>query len=277
MSGLSPKLVERYSRQILFREVGLEGQQRLLNSRVTVCGCGALGSTIAELLTRAGVGFLRLIDQDRVEWTNLQRQVLFDEQDASQRTPKALCAAEKLRRINSQVTIEPIVAHIDHTNILDFCKDVDLILDGTDNFPTRFLINDASLKLNVPWVHGGCAGSHGQVMPIFPHQSACLRCLMGTVPESDSTDTCHTVGILGPTVTVIGALECVHALKILLGKTDTVSSTLTIVDLWDGTFRQINLEGLRERTNCPACVQNKLVWLSGEGNDESGQQQKKTE
>ena len=259
---MQPEL-ERYSRQILFSGIGEEGQRRLLASRVLLCGCGALGTVLAESLTRAGVGFLRVVDRDYVELSNLQRQVLFDEHDVADRLPKAVAAAEKLTRINRDVTIEPIVADIDHTNILQFANQVDLILDGTDNFEVRFLINDASLETGIPWVNGGCIGSHGQAMTIFPGETACLNCLIPTVPDPGTTETCDTAGILGSAVNVIASLQVVDALKILSGRRELVSPTLTVVDVWDGTYRRMSVKDLRERSNCTACVQGERLWLSG--------------
>lgn len=259
---MRPEL-ERYSRQILFPGLGEQGQERLLSSKVLLCGCGALGTVLAETLTRAGVGFLRVVDRDFVELTNLQRQVLFNEQHMNDRLPKAIAAAETLRRINSDVTIEPIVADLDHTNIRQYAEGVDLILDGTDNFEIRFLINDTSLETGIPWVYAGCIASHGQTMAVFPGETACLRCLIDTVPEPGTTETCDTAGILGPTVNVIASLQAVDAMKILAGRRDLVSPTLTIIDVWDGTFRRMSVKDLRDRSNCPACVQGERVWLSG--------------
>ena len=253
---------ERYSRQILFHGIGEEGQQRIRQGRVLLCGCGALGSAIADGLVRAGVGFLRLVDRDFVELSNLQRQVLYDEQDVADQIPKAIAAGKKLSRINSQVQLEPIVADIDHTNILSLADGVDLIVDGMDNFETRFLINDAALEKRLPWIYGGCVGSHGQVLPIFPGETACLRCLIGDVPAAGTTETCDTAGVIGPAVTTVAALQVVAALKILAGRRDEISQALTIVDVWDGTLRQMNTTNLRERTNCPACVQGARDWLS---------------
>ena len=258
-----PPNLDRYHKQILFADFDEDRQRRLLNSRVLLCGCGALGTVLADLLVRAGVGFLRIVDRDFVEVTNLQRQVLYDEQDVADHLPKSICAANKLRRINSDVTIEPVVADIAYSNILQFAEGVDLILDGTDNFEVRFLINDASLETGIPWIYAGVIGSHGQTMAIFPNETACLRCLIETVPEPGSTETCDTAGVLGPAVNVISSLEAIDALKILSGQRDKISPMLTVVDVWDGTFRRMNLADLRERTDCPACKQGKRDWLSG--------------
>ena len=207
----------RYARQVRFFPVGEDGQRRLAQSRALLCGCGALGSAIADMLVRAGVGMVRIVDRDFVELSNLQRQTLFDEADAEACLPKAVAAAEKLRRINSGVAVEPIVADVDATNIERFCGGMDLILDGTDNFETRFLINDAAVKLGLPWVYGGCVGAEGQTMTILPGETACLRCLMPECPAPGSTPTCDTAGILGPIVGVIASIEAVEAIKILSG------------------------------------------------------------
>jgi molybdopterin/thiamine biosynthesis adenylyltransferase len=175
--------LERYSRQMRFGGILEKGQRKLLESRVTLCGCGALGTVIANSLVRAGVGFVRIIDRDFIESHNLQRQVLFDESDIAANLPKAEAAARKLRVINSTVTVEPIVADIDRTNILEFSKDADIILDGTDNFEIRYLINDVCVKLNKPWVYGGSVGSHGQTMTIIPGETPCLRLRSGPRPR----------------------------------------------------------------------------------------------
>ena len=261
--------LERYSRQMLVAGIGEEGQRRLLASRVLVCGCGALGSVLADSLARAGVGFLRIVDRDFVELSNLQRQVLFDEDDVAGRAPKAVAAAEKLARINSDITIEPIVADIDHTNILRFLDGIDLVVDGTDNFEVRFLVNDAALETGIPWVYGGCVGSHGQTMAIFPGESACLRCLIEDVPPPGAAETCDTAGVLGAAINVVASLQTVAALKILAGHPDQVERVLTIVDVWDGTYRRMGIGDLRERSDCPACVGGERIWLKGERGTET--------
>ncbi|MGE5190860.1 MAG: ThiF family adenylyltransferase [Deltaproteobacteria bacterium] len=262
MPPLPPDL-DRYSRQILFHGIGEDGQRRIRQGRVLLCGCGALGSAIADSLVRAGVGFVRLVDRDFVELSNLQRQVLFDEQDIADELPKAIAAARKLAKINSTVDLDPIVADIDHTNILALTADIDLILDGMDNFETRFLINDAAMERRLPWIYGGCVGSHGQVMPIFPGETGCLRCLIGDVPGPGMSETCDTAGVIGPAVNVVAALQVVAALKILAGRRDLIPPVLTIVDVWDGTLRQMSVASLRERSDCPACIHGKREWLSG--------------
>jgi molybdopterin-synthase adenylyltransferase len=259
-----PPDLERYSKQVLFAGIGETGQRRLMQSRALLCGCGALGTVLAETLVRAGVGSLRIVDRDFVETSNLQRQVLFDENDVADRLPKAVAAAEKLRRINSQVTIDPDVTDVDHTNILGLIQGMDLILDGSDNFELRFLINDAALETGVPWIYAGVIGSHGQVMPIFPGESACLRCLIDRLPDPGTTETCDTAGVIAPAVQVVASLEAVDALKILSGQTEKVARILTYVDVWEGTFRRLNIGDLREKSDCPACKKGERSWLSGQ-------------
>ncbi len=255
--------LSRYARQIRFPPLGEEGQRRLIEGHVLLCGCGALGSAIANTLVRAGVGTLRIVDRDFVELTNLQRQSLFDEADARAGMPKAVAAAEKLRAINSTVAIEPVVADIEPANIERFCEGIDVILDGTDNFETRFLINDAAVKLGLPWVYGGCVGAEGQTMTILPGETPCLRCLMPECPAPGSTPTCDVAGILGPIVGLIASIEAAEAIKILSGNRQSISRRLTVVDLWRNQMRQIDVSGLRAEVDCPACKHGQYAWLSG--------------
>ncbi|RPI88210.1 MAG: thiazole biosynthesis adenylyltransferase ThiF [Planctomycetaceae bacterium] len=254
---------------MLFAGIGVEGQRRIRSARILICGCGALGSAVADGLTRAGAGFLRIVDRDFVELSNLQRQVLFDEDDVAQAIPKAIAASRKLRRVNSQVEIEPIVADIDPGNILQFTRDVDLIVDGMDNFETRFLINDAALELAKPWIYAGCIGSHGQIMPIFPGQTACLRCLIGEIPGAGETETCDTAGVIGPAIGVVAALEVTLALKILAGGRAQVAEALTVLDVWEPSLRNMRTGGLRAQSDCPACVHGARDWLRGERGSQS--------
>src|SRR5258708_206427 len=218
--------LERYSRQIRFPNLGEDGQRKLMAGRVTVCGCGALGTVLANHLVRAGVGHVRIVDRDFIETHNLQRQILFDEQDVADNLPKAEAAARKLRTINSQVTIEPIVTDIDHTNILDLVADADLILDGTDNFETRYLINDAAVKLGKPWIFAGVIGSEGQTMTIRPGHTPCIRCVVETSPPPGMTPTCETAGALGPAVAVTAPFRAVEAMKLLSGAFDCLNKEL---------------------------------------------------
>jgi adenylyltransferase/sulfurtransferase len=260
---------ERYSRQMRFAGIGEDGQRRISSSRVLLVGCGALGTVIADMLVRAGVGFLRIIDRDFVDLSNLQRQVLFDEHDVAEHLPKAIVAATKLGKINSQITIEPVVADVNPNNILGLMDGVDLILDGTDNFETRFLVNDAALERKLPWIYGGVVGSHGHTLPIFPGESACLRCIIEVPPDPGMTDTCDTAGVISPAVHVVASLQVAAALKILSGQRELVTPKLAVVDVWDGSFRQLDVSQLRPENQCPACVQGKRDWLQGKNTSQS--------
>lgn len=254
----------RYARQIRFAPLGREGQERLQRSRALVCGCGALGSVIANTLARAGVGRLRIVDRDFLELNNLQRQVLYDEADVAAGLPKAIAAADKLRHINSTIDIEPIVADVDHRNIADLVRDVDVVVDGTDNFEIRYLLNDASLRWKIPWVYGGCLGAEGQTMTILPGETPCLRCLLPEPPPPGTTESCDTAGILGPIINVIASLQACEALKILSGHRTASSRVLQICDVWDNQLRQVRLEALREASSrCPTCTGSDFPWLDG--------------
>ena len=255
--------LSRYARQSRFAPVGEEGQRRLHSSRALVCGCGALGSVIANTLVRAGVGAVRIVDRDFLELNNLQRQVLFDEDDLRADLPKAVAAANKLRRINSAVEIEPLVTDVDHRNIEALCAGVDCIVDGTDNFETRFLLNDASLKFGIPWVYGGCLGAEGQTMTILPGETPCFRCVMAEPPDAGATPTCDTAGILAPIIGVIASIESIEAIKILSGNRAAVQRNLLVLDLWENQVRQVKLDAVREGANCPACRQEEFPWLEG--------------
>jgi adenylyltransferase/sulfurtransferase len=255
--------VDRYSRQIRFQELGEEGQRKLLAGRALVCGCGALGTVLANTLARAGVGRLRIVDRDFVETNNLQRQVLFDEHDVAANLPKAIAAAEKLRRINSQVEIEPIVADVDHTNIESLLDGVDVIVDGTDNFETRYLVNDAAVKLGIPWVYGGCIGAGGQTMTILPGETPCLGCLIQDAPPAGATETCDTAGIVAPIISVIASIQAMEAIKILAGRRDAIQRSLLVFDLWENRLLQMKTAGLREQSDCLTCVRREFPWLDG--------------
>ncbi len=255
--------LSRYHKQMLFAGVGQVGQQRLAGSRVLLIGCGALGCVLADTLVRAGAGLVRIVDRDFVELSNLQRQILFDEQDVVDHLPKVIAADRRLRRVNSEITIEPVVADVDWSNIGELTDGVSLILDGTDNFEIRYLINDVSLQTGIPWIFTGCTGSVGQVMPVFPNDSACLRCLMPSPPPPGSTETCDTAGVLGPAVNVVASLQAALALKILTGHADEVDRKLTIIDVWTGSYRQVDVSRLRDSTQCPACHQGERLWLQG--------------
>lgn len=246
-----------------FGALGEEGQKRICDARVTICGCGALGTVLANHLARAGVGFIRVVDRDFIETHNLQRQILFDETDVASNLPKAEAAARKMRLINSQIMVEAVVTDIDHTNIIDLVSDVDLILDGTDNFETRYLINDAAVKLGKPWIFGGVIGSEGQTMTILPGKTPCLRCVVETSPPPGMTPTCETAGVLGPAVSTIASFEAIEALKILSGKTESLNRDLIMVDLWNWSFRQLKIQGLLGKVDCPSCQRREFDWLDG--------------
>jgi molybdopterin-synthase adenylyltransferase len=255
--------LERYSRQMRHYGIGKVGQERIIGSRVTICGCGALGTVLANALVRAGVGFVRIVDRDFVEMSNLQRQILFDESDVTGNIPKAVAAANKLRGINSTVKLDPVVTDIDRTNILELCKDVDLIMDGTDNFEVRYLINDASISLNKPWVFGGCIGSHGQSMTIIPGETPCLRCVFEAAPGPGEVGTCETAGVLGPIVNVVASYQAMEAFKILAGKKEAINRELLYLDMWENTNRRIKIAPLLNKVNCVCCKQRKFEWLDG--------------
>lgn len=256
--------LERYARQMRFAPVGEAGQRKLLASRVLICGCGALGSFAATLLTRAGIGKLRIVDRDFLELNNLQRQVLFDEDDVAADLPKAVAAAHKLRRVNSTIEIEPVVADVSAGNVLALCEGIDLIVDGTDNFETRLLLNDVAVKHGLPWIYGGCLGAEGQTMTILPGETACLRCLMPEPPGAGMAPTCDMAGILGPAIGVIASIEAVEAIKILSGHRAAVQRVLTVIDLWDNRLHQVRLDTLRDTADCPCCQRREFPWLEGQ-------------
>ncbi|MEQ9408371.1 MAG: ThiF family adenylyltransferase [Fuerstiella sp.] len=253
----------RYQKQILFNGIGLDGQRQLAERRVLIVGCGALGCVLADAMTRAGVGSIRLVDRDFVEQSNLQRQCLFTEHDVQSHLPKVIAAADRLRQVNSDIEIESVVADVDYTNVRSFADGCDLIMDGTDNFEVRYLINDVSLTSGIPWIFTGCTGSHGQMMPVFPGESACLRCLIPQPPPPGSTETCDTAGVLGPAIGVIASLQAAMALKILTGQREAVPRKLTVIDVWELTFRQLDVSELRNSTSCPACQAGERLWLNG--------------
>ena len=256
--------VARFVRQERFAPLGSIGGARLRSSRALICGCGALGTMIAERLARAGVGTLRIVDRDWVEVSNLPRQTLFTEQDAVLGRPKAIAAADALRAIDSRLLIEPFVADLTCDNIGELADGCDVLLDGTDNFETRFLLNDYSLSKNIPWVHGGCLGSSGQVMTIVPGVTACFRCLVRDLPSRDSIETCDSAGVLGPAIGVIACLQAAEAIKILSGHIEMVSQDLMVIDTWNTACRMISTASLKATSrNCPACQQRQFPFLEG--------------
>lgn len=229
----------RYSRQILFNGIGTDGQDRLRESHAAIIGCGALGTAQAEALARAGVGRLRLIDRDFVESSNLQRQTMFTEQDAADRLPKAIAAASHIREINSEIDVEPEILDVNHTNIERLILDCDVVLDGTDNFATRYLINDACVKHRISWVYGAAVGSYGVTMTIRPHETACLQCIFEEAPPAASAPTCDTVGVIMPIISIVAAVQVTEALKLLTGKLDQLHHSLMQFDVWNNEWRKI--------------------------------------
>ncbi|MCK6455944.1 MAG: ThiF family adenylyltransferase [Phycisphaerae bacterium] len=255
--------LERYSRQALFQRIGEAGQRRLLASRAVVIGVGALGSVIAGILARAGVGFLRIIDRDYLELNNLQRQELFDESDLEAGLPKAATAANKLARINSAIRIEPHVVDLNRTNVERLIDGCDVILDGTDNFETRFLINDAAIKQGVPWIYGACIGATGMVMPILPGETPCLRCVWDSPPPAGMNPTCDTAGVLAPIVHIVAATQALEAIKLLTGQRNDVSRGLLQIDAWMARLDRFDFQSARAQGECTCCVRRSFEYLDG--------------
>ncbi len=253
---------ERYSRQVLFPGIGTQGQRRLSESRVAIVGCGATGSALAELLARAGVGTLRIIDRDYVETSNLQRQTLFDEADAAASLPKAIAAARKIAAFNSEIVVESEVADLTPENIERLLSGAQLLLDGTDNFETRYLLNDFSVRQALPWIYCAAVGSYGLTMNILPGETACLACLFPEAPRG-ALETCETAGVLGPIVSLIASAAAAEALKLLAGAREQLRHTLLSWDLW--TNQSSSLEAGRPSPDCRACRQRDFVHLAGKG------------
>lgn len=257
---MDPQLA-RYARQIIYPDIGETGQRALLAAHVTIIGVGATGSVLANHLARAGVGHLRLVDRDFVELNNLQRQLLYDEEDVAAMLPKAVAAATKLRRVNSEIALEGIVADVRPDNIAGFIADADVVLDGTDNFATRYLINDACVKLGKPWVYCGVLATYGMTHTVRPGVTPCLRCIMGELPAPGTVPTCDTAGIIGPIVALMGSIAAAETLKLIVGRGE-LNDGMVHVDLWDGTYERFDLGG--PRPDCPACGQGRFEFLDAE-------------
>jgi len=249
----------RYIRQEIFQPIGKPGQARLASTHVAVVGVGALGSASADSLARAGVGMLTIIDRDYVELHNLQRQSLYDEGDVAARTPKAIAAAERLKRVNRDIEIIPVVADITSANIEALTAGADILVDGTDNFETRYLINDLAVKTNRPWVYGGVIGGGGATMTIRPHRSPCLRCVFPTMPEAGSAPTCDTAGVLGPAVHVIAAFQASETIKLALGAVDRINADLVSIDVWNVNLHATSLG--KPDPDCPCCGRGRYDFL----------------
>lgn len=259
---------ERYSRQILFAPLGEEGQKRLLESRAVVVGCGALGTVLAGLLVRAGVGRLRLVDRDFVELSNLQRQTLFEEADAHEALPKAIAAERRLRAANAGVAIEGVVADLTPENADELLGGFPLILDGTDNFETRMLVNDYAVSAGVPWIYAAAVGSYGVTFTVRPGETACLACLVESSGDGNAAaaglapeQTCDTAGVLNTAAGVIGALEAAEAVKLLSGHPEALAGRLISCDVWKGRFQSVRVE---RDAGCRACGRHEFRWLEGE-------------
>lgn len=248
---------DRYARQRVLPEIGDEGQERLVEASALVCGCGALGTVEAELLARAGVGRIRIADRDVVEESNLQRQVLFDEQDVRDGLPKAEAAARKLRTINSTIEIEPLVTDVTPRNVERIIEGMSVVLDGTDNFETRYLLNDACVKHSVPWVYGGVLGTSGTTMAVVPGEGPCIRCLFPEPPASGSMPTCETAGVLASASATVASLETAAAIRIITSGT-AGEHRLVQVDPWSGSFLSVRVQ---RRASCPCCGQGTYEYL----------------
>lgn len=258
---------ERYSRQILFSPIGEEGQERLLHSRVAIVGMGALGTVLANHMVRAGVGHLLLIDRDFVEWSNLQRQMLYDERDAREGLPKAVAATQKLQAVNSEVEIEGVVTDLTWRNAEELLSDRDLVLDGSDNFQVRFLINDVCVKHSIPWIYGGGVRDQGMTMTIVPGKTPCLRCLFDSLPAPGSTQTCDTVGVIGPLIHIVASFQATEALKILVGDLAHLRRTMLHFSLWENHWGEMDVSRAR-RKDCPACGQHDFAFLQPQSEEE---------
>lgn len=248
----------RYSRQILVRVLGEQGQERLLGSCAVIAGCGGLGTYAADLLCRAGVGRLVLIDRDYVEFSNLQRQSLYDESDAAEGLPKAVAAARRLKAVNSSIQIQPEVADLTADNIARLLAGADVVLDGSDNFETRYLINDYCVKHGIDWIYGGAVATYGTVMAVLPGKTACLKCVYPVAPP-DGNVTCETVGVLNTVPAVVASIQASLALKILAGMREEVAPRITTVDVWTGAIRQVRLPD--PDPECLACGAREFVHL----------------
>ena len=259
---MKPAISERYSRQILFPQIGESGQQKLLEARLALVGCGATGSALASLLARAGVGSLRIIDRDYVEPSNLQRQTLFDEADAAESIPKAIAACRKIASFNSQVIAEPHVSDLRPENLDELLGGVDLLLDGTDNFETRYLLNDFSVKNSVPWIYVAAVGSYAATMNIVPGETACLNCIFPESPHG-AVETCDTSGILNSAVTFSASIAATEAIKLLVGDAKNLRRSLLSHDLW--TNERAEISAAKPNPNCRTCARREFVHLAGEG------------
>ncbi|MBC8180326.1 ThiF family adenylyltransferase [candidate division KSB1 bacterium] len=255
--------VKRYSRQKLFYGVGEQGQKKLAESRVLILGCGGLGSASATLLARAGVGYLKIVDRDFLDVSNLQRQILYEEHDVKEGLPKVIAAERRLREINSTIQIEPIIADVNRFNIEKLIQDVNLVLDGSDNFETRFLLNEACVKHNRSWIYGAAIESYGLMKNFIPGKTACLRCIMDNIPDPGTVATCESVGVLGSIVVLIASLQCAEAIKILTENMKDLNQDLVSIDVWQNSFQTIDVTKSVIQKNCPVCNNKQFDFLEG--------------
>jgi molybdopterin-synthase adenylyltransferase len=259
---MKPEFEDRYSRQVLFAGIGAKGQRRLLKSRVAIIGCGATGSALASLLARAGVGTLRIIDRDYVEPSNLQRQTLFDEADAASSLPKAIAACRKIASFNSDIMVEPLVADVRPENIAELLNTSQVILDGTDNFETRYLINDYAVQNSLPWIYVAALGSYTVTMNILPGETACLSCLFPESPTG-ALETCETAGILNSAVNLAASIAATEAIKLLAGARERMRRTLLSHDSWRNQQAEVSAD--KPRLDCHTCRNGEFPHLAGEG------------
>jgi adenylyltransferase/sulfurtransferase len=251
----------RYSRQVLFPEIGPEGQARLMRARVALVGCGALGTVQASLLARAGIGRLRIIDRDFVEESNLQRQILFDEEDVRGLLPKAVAAERKLRAVNSLVAVEGLVEDLNAASAGRLLEGFDLILDATDNFDARFLLNDYAVSTGTPWIYGACVGSYGLTFPVLPGEGPCLRCVFESAPPPGLSPSCDTAGVLGSIVAIVASLQVASALKILARRRGRLPRSMAVLDVWENRHDAVDLPP--RDPDCPCCGRRRFEYLEG--------------
>lgn len=262
-SDFGPEEQSRYARQVAFHAIGKLGQEKLRQSRALILGCGGLGSAVASLLARAGVGYLKLVDRDFLELNNLQRQILYEEHDVKEGLPKAIAAQRRVQQINSTIQTEAVVADVNRFNIERLMEDVHLVIDGTDNFEARFLLNEACIKQKRPWIYGAAIESYGLTMTILPGKTACLRCVMDHIPTAGSVPTCESVGVLASIVAIIASIQSVEAIKILTGQLAAINRHLLSFEVWDHGYQTITLSRENLPPNCPVCKQHRFDFLEG--------------
>ena len=256
---------ERYSRQILFPGIGAAGQEKLSDAHVLIVGCGALGASHAEMLSRAGIGRLKIVDRDFVEFTNLQRQTLFKESDAIERLPKAIAAKTRIAEINSEIEVDAIVADVNQSNVEQLIEDVDLVLDGTDNFQIRYLLNDACVKVGKTWIYGAAVSSYGTTMTIIPGETPCLRCVFEEIPDAGSTPTCDTAGVIMPIIATVSAVQASEAIKLIVANREVLHGSLLQFDVWENDWRKIKLG--EPNLDCPTCGLRRYDFLNAESRE----------